>query len=102
MSSTRTSQSAARTLRVMLALKGHSLHGLSNGDLAKALNESPATINRCINTLIQEGVAIQLENGRFAMSIKLLQVIQAHANEIAKAQARINEINQRVQAGAHQ
>lgn len=101
MTSTRTSQSAARTLRVMLALKGHSLHGLANGDLAKALDESPATINRCLNTLIEEGFAQKLENGRFAPGIKLLQIAEAHAHEINRAKQRITELDQRVRAGAY-
>lgn len=97
---TRTSATGGRVLRVFKALRGHSLTGLSNGDLAKALGESPATINRCMNTLIAEGMATKLDTGRFALSIAVLQIAQAHANEMAMAQGRINEINQRVLAGA--
>ncbi|SFQ51674.1 hypothetical protein SAMN05216177_1271, partial [Ectopseudomonas toyotomiensis] len=47
-----------------------------------------------------EGLAVKLDNGRFAPSIALLQIAQAHANEMGAAQHRINEINQRVLAGA--
>ena len=97
---TRTSDSGGRVLRVLKALRGHSLTGLSTGDLAKALGESPATINRCLNTLIAEGMATKLDTGRFALSVAVLQIAQAHANEMANAQSRINEINQRVLAGA--
>ncbi|WP_339665833.1 helix-turn-helix domain-containing protein [uncultured Pseudomonas sp.] len=97
---TRTSESGARVLRVMKALKGHTLNGLSNGELAKALGETPATINRCINTLIAEGLASQLDTGRFAPGMQLLQIAQATANELDSAQARIREINQRMLAGA--
>lgn len=98
--SDRTSNSGARVLRVLHALRGKSMTGVSNGELAKALGESPATINRCMNTLISEGFATQLENGRFAMSVKMLQIAQAHASEMAKAQSRIDELTQRVNAGA--
>jgi len=84
----------------MKALKGYSLHGLSNSELAKALGESPANITRCMDTLIEAGLATRLETGRFAPGIALLQIAQAHATEMANAQARINEINQRVLAGA--
>ena len=97
---TRTSESGARVLRVMKALKGHTLNGLSNGELAKALGETPATINRCINTLIAEGLASQLDTGRFAPGMQLLQIAQVTANELDSAQARIREINQRMLAGA--
>ena len=100
MTTPRTSDTGARILRVLKALKGHSLDGLSNGDLAKGLGESAPNINRALNTLIAEGLAVKLDNGRFAPSIALLQIAQAHANEMVAAQHRINEINQRVLAGA--
>ena len=97
----RVSGSGARVLRVMAALKGHSISGLSNGELAKALGESPATINRCLNTLIAEGVATRLENGRYALGVRMLQIAQAHSAEINRAKARIEALDQRVNAGAH-
>lgn len=97
---TRTSDSGARVLRVMKALKGHTLHGLSNGELAKALGESPANINRCLNTLISEGLAVRLETGRFAPGMALMQIAQATANELDNATARIRETNQRIAAGS--
>lgn len=97
----RISESGARVLRVMAALKGHSISGLSNGELAKAMGESPATINRCLNTLISEGMATQLDNGRYALTVKMLSIAQAHAAEMARAQSRIDELTQRVHAGAY-
>ncbi|WP_027670064.1 helix-turn-helix domain-containing protein [Rheinheimera baltica] len=97
---TRISGSGQKVLRVFKALKGHSLTGLSNGDLAKALNESPATVNRCLNTLVAEGMAMQLDSGRYALSVAALQIAQAHATEISRATNRINELNQRVAAGS--
>lgn len=97
---TRTSDSGCRVLRVLKALRGHSLIGLANGELAKALNESPSTINRCLNTLIAEGMAVQLDTGRYALSVAVLQIAHAHAEEMARMQGRMNEINQRVLAGA--
>ena len=96
----RVSDSGRRVLKVLSALKGHTLTGVSNGELAKALGESPATINRCLNTLVAEGMAVKLDTGRYAHSVALLQIAQAHANEFSRAQDRINEVNQRVSAGA--
>jgi DNA-binding IclR family transcriptional regulator len=97
---TRISNSGLKCLRVMFALKGHSLNGLSNGDLAKGLSESPATINRCLNTLIQAGAAIKLESGRYALSVGVLQIAQLHAEEMGNTTRRINELNQRIAAGS--
>lgn len=98
----RISESAAKTLRVMGAMKGHSITGLSNGELAKALSLSASTVNRCLNTLIAEGYAWQMDNGRYALSIQMLKVAQAHAAEVSRAQARLDELNQRVGTAAHQ
>ncbi|CBG87713.1 helix-turn-helix domain-containing protein [Citrobacter rodentium] len=100
MSKPNTSSSGARILRVLKALRGHALNGVSNGELASALGESPANINRALNTLIEEGLAMKLDNGRFAPGVQLLQIAMAHSNEMARAQDRINEINQRVMAGS--
>lgn len=96
----RVHDSGTRVLRVLGALQGHSLDGLSNSDLARGLNESPANITRCMVTLIEAGWAVRLDNGRFAPGMKALQFAQSHANEMASMQNRINEINQRVLAGA--
>lgn len=57
MSKTNVSSSGSRILRVLKALRGHALNGISNGELAAALHESPANINRALNTLIEEGLA---------------------------------------------
>ena len=54
MSKVITSTSGGRILRVLKALKGSSLSGRSNSELAKALDESPANINRALNTLIEK------------------------------------------------
>lgn len=97
---TRISRSGAKCLKVLFALSGHSLTGLSNTELSKALGESPATINRCLNTLVAEGAAIKLETGRYAQSIRVLQVAVRYQQEVGKAQQRMDEISQRVMAGA--
>ena len=94
------SSSGSRILRVLKALRGHTLNGISNGELALALEDSRANINRALNTLIEEGLAMKLDNGRFAPGIQLLQIAVAYSNEMSRAQDRINEINQRVLAGS--
>ncbi|EDJ8984712.1 IclR family transcriptional regulator [Salmonella enterica subsp. diarizonae] len=90
-----------RAIRVMKALKGHSLNGLSNKELAKALGESPANITRTLSTLASEGMAQRLESGRYAPGMQLLYIAQAFSNEMAAGQARIAELNQRVLAGSN-
>ena len=94
------STSGSRALRVLKALKGYTLTGLSNGDIAKMINESPVNVTRSLQTLIEEGLVIKLDNGLFAHSVQMLQIAQAHAVHISKMQDQINEINQRITAGA--
>ncbi|QYN44478.1 helix-turn-helix domain-containing protein [Gilliamella sp. ESL0441] len=93
------STSGTRTLKVLKALKGYTLTGLSNGDIAKMINESPVNVTRSLQTLIEEGLVIKLDNGLFAHSVQMLQIAQAHAIHITKMQDKITEINQRITAG---
>ena len=96
----RTVSSAARVLRVLKALKGHTVTGLSNTELAHLTQDSPSNITRAVQTLIEEGLAVKLENGRFAHSVGVLQIAQAHAEHMARLTNRMQEINQRIAAGS--
>lgn len=90
-----------RGLRILKALKGKSLHGLSNRELAKALGESEVNISRAMETLTEEGLVQRLDTGRYAPGMQLLYIAQAFSNEMAAGQARIAELNQRVLAGSN-
>jgi DNA-binding IclR family transcriptional regulator len=92
--------SARRVLRVLKALKGQSVHGLSNAQLAEGLGETPTNICRALSVLEDEGLVTRLETGRWAHSVVLLQIAQAHANAMSTASDRLLEINRRVAAGA--
>ncbi|EGA3601759.1 helix-turn-helix domain-containing protein [Salmonella enterica] len=96
-----TSTPLQRGLRILKALKGKSLHGLSNRELAKALGESEVNISRAIETLTEEGLVQRLDTGRYAPGMQLLYIAQAFSNEMAAGQARIAELNQRVLAGSN-
>lgn len=92
--------SSQRVLRVLSMLKGRTMDGLSNGEIAQALGESAVNISRALTVLVDEGFVTRLDTGRYAPSIATLQIAQAHANEMARVNNRMNEINQRVMAGA--
>ena len=92
MADTRTTSAGTKTLRVLTALSGHTLNGISNSELAKRLNESPATINRCLNTLIEEGYATKLDSGLFAPGMQLLKVAHRRAKEFTAARQKMDEI----------
>lgn len=93
--------STGRALRVLKALKGKTLTGLSNKELAERLEESPVNITRALKVLIDEGLVVKLEEtGRFALSIQMLQIAVTHQRDTEKMQARMAEMDQRVNAGA--
>jgi DNA-binding IclR family transcriptional regulator len=92
--------SARRALRILSILQGHSLDGLSNGEIAKALGESPANVSRAVDVLVDEGFATRLDTGRVGLGIKLAQIGVRHLNELELAERRIKELKQRTMAGA--
>lgn len=96
----RSVSAAARVLRALKALKGHTVTGLSNTELAHLTQDSPSNITRAMQTLIEEGLAVKLDNGRFAHSVGVLQIAQAHAEHMARLTERMQEINQRIAAGS--
>ncbi|MFL1515269.1 IclR family transcriptional regulator [Pseudomonas prosekii] len=97
---TRPVSAGARVLRVFKALKGHTVTGLSNTELAYLTQDSPSNITRAMRTLIDEGLALKLDNGRFAHSVGVLQIAQAHAEHMVRLTERMQEINQRIAAGS--
>lgn len=92
--------SARRALRVLKALKGHTITGLANKDIAEGLGESPVNISRALAELEAEGLATKLDNGRWAHSVAMLQIATAHTTHMANLQDRMTEINRRVAVGA--
>jgi len=92
--------SARRALRVLKALRGATFAGVSNAELAKTLGESAPNVSRALDVLVDEGFVVRLDNGRYAHSIALLQIAQAHADHAARLQQRMSETAQRIAAGA--
>jgi len=101
MSTAHTINSAQRVLRVWKALRGHTLTGLSNQELATMTGESAANVSRALATLAAESLVSKLDNGRYAHSIATLQIAQAHAEHCERVTARIAQINQNIVAGMH-
>ncbi len=97
-----TVKSGEKVLKVLKALRGHSLKGIKLNDLAKLLKESPSQIYRALQTLISEGFAQQLDDGSYALGNGLVSIAHAHADEIDRAQGRITEHVHRVFAAASQ
>lgn len=95
-----TISSARRALRVLKALKGHAITGISNKELAEGLGESAVNVSRALAELEAEGLAAKLDNGRWAHSVSMLQIAHAHTTHMANLQDRMTEMTRRVAAGA--
>lgn len=93
-------KSGAKILQALKLLPGNALFGLSNKEIAEALNTSAPQATRIMATLVAEGLAVKLDSGRYAPGMVLLGMAQRHADEMHAASHRVAEINQRVAAHA--
>lgn len=97
-----TVKSGGKILKVLKALKGHSLKGMALGDLAKKLEESPSQVHRALQTLVAEGLVSQMDDGSYALGREMVAIAHSHSDEIERAQAHISEHVQRVSARINQ
>ncbi|WP_103035207.1 helix-turn-helix domain-containing protein [Castellaniella caeni] len=93
--------SALKVLAVWEALKGHTLTGLSNTELAAATGQSAPNVSRALATLVEGGYVTRYESGRYAHSVKTLQIAQAHLTHMQQFRTRAAELDQRISAGAN-
>ena len=89
------SSSTQRACRVLKALRGHSINGVSNVELSKQLNESPTNITRALQDLIAEDLVVKLESGNFAHSSQTEQMALAHLHSLDQAEQRVKELKRR-------
>ncbi len=92
-----TIKSAEKVLKVLFALRGNYIFGLSNKQLAESLNETPTSITRSLQTLEANGWAEKRDNGNYAPSIKAVRFSTACKEEYDRVQARIAEYKQRLE-----
>ena len=88
-----------RVLRVFKALEAHPLIGLSNKEIAAGLDLTPTQVSRDLDDLIAEGLAVKLDNGNFAYSIKTLQIAERFRKQQERLQSKVQEIGNRVDSG---
>lgn len=91
-----TSKKGSRVLKVFKALEAHPIIGLSNKEIADGLGLTATQVSRDLDDLIAEGLAVRLDNGNFAYSVKTLQIAERFRQQHENMQAKLNELNQRV------
>lgn len=88
-----------RVLRVFKALEAHPLIGLSNKEIADGLGLTATQVSRDLDDLIAEGLAVKLDNGNFAYSIKTLQIAERFRKQQERLAERLKEIEYRTGTG---
>lgn len=85
-----------RLLKAIVLLAGNEFSGLAPSDLAKALNTNPSNVTRDLANLKEAGLAEQLpDTGRWRLGPKLVQIALAFSDHMSRANARIDEMQQR-------
>lgn len=92
--------STRRCLKMITVMVSRVLDGLSPSELAELTGESAVNVCRALAILEQEGWAKKLENGRWALTLLPLQLLQAFHNHFGSVQQRLGEINHNIISGA--
>lgn len=80
-----------RALRILKAMKGRSLAGVSNKELALNLGESAVNVSRALKVLMAEGFVVKNEmTGRFMLSYQLLAMAREYQIELASQKSKID------------
>lgn len=87
---------ATRALQVIKAMRGKTFSGISVKELADSLNTSSVNVCRTLDDLVSEGFAEKRPDGRYQLSIAMLQIANSHTDETQRLQRRIEEYNQRI------
>ncbi|MCU7842172.1 MAG: MarR family transcriptional regulator [Candidatus Thiodiazotropha sp. (ex Troendleina suluensis)] len=86
-----------RSWRMARILTGQEFEGVRNGDLAKSLNVSPATITTDLKELEAEGVVERIPGleDRWRMGPTVIQLFRTHTLGMEQHQALVAETYQR-------
>lgn len=85
-----------RGYRVLMLLAGHEFEGMAPGEIAKALDTSPANISRDLRVLQRVGLAEYLETiGRWRLGPKVVQIALAFQLAVNAQRTRLDEVTNR-------
>ena len=90
------SNKGTRVLKVFKALEAHPIIGVSNKEIADGLGISPAYVSRDLDDLIAEGLVVKLDNGRYAYSVKTLQIAERFRRQQERLHDKLQEVGERV------
>ena len=90
------SEAVDRALRVIEALSGNAVNGMSPGDIARSAKATPAQVTRLLAQLIRRGVVeTSRTEGRYRLGPAIVQLARAHEIDLARAERELAEMRQR-------
>lgn len=102
MTDTASGAGVRRAARLLMALAGHEVDGVSNSQLAAALGCNEGTSLRTLQVLADEGLAEQIAaTRRWRLGPRLVQVAVAFSQGVERAESRLTEVRQRFTRTPH-
>lgn len=90
-------QSTKRALKIIKAMRSATFSGISVTELAKSINTSTVNICRDLDDLMSEGMVEKRDDGRYQLSVAMLQIASAYQSDYNRMSSRLAEINNRIQ-----
>ncbi|WP_301670019.1 MULTISPECIES: helix-turn-helix domain-containing protein [Neisseria] len=92
------SKKAQRLLRVFLAMDAHPIIGISNKELSDGLGLTATQVSRDLEDLMAAGLAVRLDNGNYAYSVRTLQIAEHFRQQQENLQRRLAEVLERAES----
>ena len=92
-----TSKKAQRLLRVFLAMDAHPIIGISNKELSDGIGLTATQVSRDLEDLVAAGLAVRLDNGNYAYSVRTLQIAERFRRQQEDLERRLAEVMRRSQ-----
>lgn len=87
----------SKAIRLIYALSGNEVQGLSPSEMAKTTRLSPSAVTQYRQLLQAAGLVEQVPHmpGRFRLGPKLIQIARAYESGVEQAKHRLSETEQR-------
>lgn len=89
-------EATKRALKIIKAMRSATFSGISVTELAQNLKTSATNICRDLDDLVSEGFVEKREDGRYQLSISMLQIATSYQTEHNRMTSRLAEINERI------
>lgn len=89
-------QSTKRALKIIKAMRSATFSGISVTELAQSVGTSAVNICRGLDDLMDEGMVEKRDDGRYQLSVAMLQIAAAYQTDYNRIASRLAEINNRI------